>query len=101
MVLGLIGLGGTQASRESFLIFPDDAAIDMALLARWIDEGHRCSIIWHSSCLLIRGMIVWTMKCLKAVGFVALATVVLALAFAVGTGITALSQWDEFEHRVE
>jgi len=48
-----------------------------------------------------RGMIMWTMKCLKTVGVVALATVVFALAFAVGTGITALSQWDDFEHRVD
>jgi hypothetical protein len=42
-----------------------------------------------------RGMIMWTMKCLKTVGVFALVTVVLALAFAVGTGITALSQWDD------
>jgi hypothetical protein len=49
----------------------------------------------------LRGVIMWTMKCVRAVGVFALATVVLALAFAVGTGITALSHWDEFEHRVE
>ena len=49
-----------------------------------------------------RGMIMWTMKCLKTVGVVALATVVLALAFAVGTGITAsFTDWDDFEHRVD
>ncbi len=35
----------------------------------------------------------WTMKCVRAVGVFALATVVLALAFAVGTGLAgALSQ---------
>jgi len=46
-------------------------------------------------------MIIWATKCIKTVGVVTLATVVLALAFAVGTGITALAQWNEFEQRVE
>ena len=47
-------------------------------------------------------MSTWAMKCIKAVGAVALAIAVLALAIAVGTGITALTtDWDEFEQRVE
>ena len=47
-------------------------------------------------------MCTWTVKCIKVVGIVALATVVFAFAVVIGTGITALStQWDEFEQRVE
>jgi hypothetical protein len=44
----------------------------------------------------------WIMRCIRVVGVVALATVVLALAVVIGTGITALStQWDEAEQRSE
>ncbi len=47
-------------------------------------------------------MSTWIMKYLKAVGAVLLATTVLALAVAVGTGITALgTEWDEFEQPIE
>jgi len=47
-------------------------------------------------------MIMWIIKCLRTLGIVALTAAVLALAVAVGAGITAsFTDWDEFEHRVE
>jgi hypothetical protein len=49
----------------------------------------------------LRGMIIWIIKCLRTLGIVVLTTAVLALAVAFGTAITAWSQWDEFEQRVE
>ena len=74
----------------------DFGAIRTRTMSRGPD-GSLAQVVRHHA-----AMRTWIVKCIKVVGFIALATVILALGIVVGTGITALStQWDEFEQRAE